>query len=420
MRSVHQPLLGAGAAALLTAAACTDDPTGAERSAPDTVEAAGGATTQPPPQSDGVLTIGVLLPQTGPGSTIGIPGTVAAELAIAAINETNVFDDPVRIVKADEGATVEEARAAIATLLGEDVDAVVGPASSLVAVEVLDELMDAGVVTCSPAATSIALDDFPNSDLFFRTVPSDSLAADAIAAQAKRTGVTAVTLVYVDDGFGRPFARDVVAALGDEELEITAEVPLAANDDDDFADEAAALGESDTGTIIIIADSQRGWSMLTALAEIIDNPPAIIVNDAMRKPPALDTVTMLPVPFREAIQGVSPLATQQFDEEPDGPYATYSYDCVNLIALASLSAESDVPRDIADNLRRVAGSGAGCEMFDDCASKVEANLDIDYNGPSRRLDEIGDDGDPSRGSFATFAFDGDGLDFERGPLRISD
>ncbi len=129
---------------------------------------------------------------------------------------------------------------------------------------------------------------------------------------------------------------------------------------------------------------------------------------------------MLPVPFREAIQGVSPLATPQFDEEPEGPYATYSYDCVNLIALASLSAGSDAPLGIADDLRRVAGSGAGCSLFAECASKVEANLDIDYNGPSRRLDEIGDDGDPSRGSFATFAFDEDGLDFERGPLRISD
>lgn len=420
MRSAHQSLLIAGTAALLVMVACTDDSTDTQDPSPETTSApTPRATTQTARESDGVLTIGVLLPQTGAGSNIGIPGTAAAEAAVAAINAEGVFDEPVVLVKADEGETIEEARAAIDDLLAEDVDAIVGPASSLVAVEVLDGLMGAGILTCSPSATSIALDDFPDSDLFFRTVPNDSLAADAIASQARRTGVTGVTLVYVDDGFGRPFSREVLAAMAEEDLQLNREVRLA-SDDDDFTEVAGELAESETGTIVVIADAEQGWSLLPALAEAMEDPPAIIVNDAMRRPPAAEIVGALPVSFREAIQGVSPLATKQLESEPEGPYATYSLDCVNLIALAALASDSDDPREIADQIRPVAGSGRGCQTFSECAALVEANLDIDYNGPSTRLDEIGADGDPSRGSFAAFTFNESGLDVDAGLLRIND
>ena len=43
-------------------------------------------------------------------------------------------------------------------------------------------LLVAGVVTCSPSATALALDDYPDNKLFFRTVPSDSLEMVAIAS----------------------------------------------------------------------------------------------------------------------------------------------------------------------------------------------------------------------------------------------
>ena len=67
-----------------------------------------------------------------------------------------------------------------------EVDAVVGPTSSLVALGALGDLMAADVLTCSPTASAQALDDYPDRDLFFRTVPSDSLQAAAIAGWPSR------------------------------------------------------------------------------------------------------------------------------------------------------------------------------------------------------------------------------------------
>ena len=115
-------------------------------------------TSSPPGRSaDGILTIGTLLPVAGPGNEIGIAGINAVNVGISQINEAGgVLGQPVQFVNADEGTTADETRVGIDQLLAGSVDAVIGPASSLIALEVLDELMAAGVVVCSATATARA------------------------------------------------------------------------------------------------------------------------------------------------------------------------------------------------------------------------------------------------------------------------
>jgi branched-chain amino acid transport system substrate-binding protein len=420
MRRVVKPLVVV--AALLVATSCTDDDTPeSEASTPETLAADLDpvATTQPARESDGVLTIGVLLPQTGQGATLGIPGTTAANLAVSEINEAGgVNGEDVRFVREDEGDSLDAAQAAIDRLLEQDVDAIVGPASSLVALQYLDDLMAAGVLTCSPLATAMALDEFPNRELFFRTIASDSMSAEGIAVQARRTGVTTATVVYVDDAYGRPLARAVIAALGNLDVEVVAERPLNGGDTD-FTDDASAIAESEPGTLIVLADSNRGWAMLGALAQVFDDPPRIVVSDPLRQPPSADQVAALPANFRSAVEGISPSGTPQGDE-PVGPFATNSYDCVNLIALAAVMAGTDAPTDIARQIRTVANSGAGCNDFLRCIDTINDDRDIDYNGPRGRL-SIGANGDPGLGLLMLFGFpDESGIAKDLGAFTIPD
>src|SRR4029079_2150608 len=139
----------------------------------------------------------------------------AAMVAKDQINAAGgVLGKKIQVVgNVDEGASPSTAREAIATLVGLDVDAVIGPASSTIALATLSQLMQAGVLTCSPTATALALDDFPERTLFFRTAPSDSLQADAIAEQAELTGARSAVVVYLDDAYGRPLAKATIAAL---------------------------------------------------------------------------------------------------------------------------------------------------------------------------------------------------------------
>ena len=111
----------------------------------------------------------------------------AVEQAVEQINTAGgVLGSSVELTIVDESAGT-----GIDELLAEGVDAIVGPASSTVA---LSQLADAvnpvtGVVTCSPSATALALDDYPDNKLFFRTVPSDSFEMVAIERRVEGTGV---------------------------------------------------------------------------------------------------------------------------------------------------------------------------------------------------------------------------------------
>ena len=156
-----------------------------------------------------------MLPESGDGAAIGAPLIEAALAASAAINAAGgVLGSKVEVIgNVDEGSSPSTTREAIATLIEQGVDAVIGPASSTIALATVPQLMEAGILTCSPTATALALDDLPDRSLFFRTAPSDSLQAIAIAEQAERTGALSAVVVNLDDAYGGPLADATIAAL---------------------------------------------------------------------------------------------------------------------------------------------------------------------------------------------------------------
>ena len=346
---------------LTTPLACTDDDGSSATSvAPSSTST---TTTEPGRTDDGVLSIGLLLPLSGEGASIG---QGMADVAQRAVNEINaaggVLGQQVEVVTVDEGADASSATDGIDALDDAGVDAVVGPASSTVALATLGQLLEAGVLTCSPTATSLALDEFPASQLFFRTAPSDSLQADAIAKLAQQTGAFTVAVAYLDDDYGRPLEQATVDALEDRALTVVGEVPFT-SDEETLVDEATELVDSEADLVVVIGDGEHGLRMLTEMGETAGRfpdvePPDIIVNDAVRRPPSAQLVQALPTEFRQQIEGISPMARQQFEDEPPGPFATNAYDCVNLIALVSSAGErgrsrrDGVPDDRGERERR--------------------------------------------------------------------
>ncbi len=361
---------------------------------------------------DGRLVIGALLPLTD--TLLGEPMVAAVESAVDRVNAAGgVLDEPVRLVVADEGSSTASATAAIQTLLDRDVDAIIGPASSLIALSTLDELVSAGKTVCSPTASALALDEFPDDDLFFRTIPSDSLQARAIAGTADQTGAQRVTIVYVDDSYGRPFADAVEVSLANEAISVVGRIPFAASDDD-LSAEAEQLANSDTQVLILLADGDDGTRFLEALDdEDTSGLATIVVNDAFRNPTAPQRIQGLEQELRSKIIGLAPQADSGVIDEPFDPpglFAVNAYDCVNLIALATVRAESDVPREIARQIGQVSVSGSVCETFEECLATIESGLQIDYNGPTGVTDLLTRTGDPSRARFDQFTFDDTGRD----------
>lgn len=418
--SAHHPLRAIAVAVAACAVAVSACTTSGE-SMPETTATTTTTTTPVVEQADGQLTIGLLLPTSDP---LGQGLIAAAEEAVARINAAGgVLGQPVRVVSRDEGTGEGTAAASITSLLDADVDAVVGPSSSLTALSDLDTLVAAGVATCSPTASALALDDFPDNRLFFRTVPSDSLQATAIADRAERTGVQDIAVVYVDDAYGRPFA----AAVSDELRSVDRAVASLktygfSRSDADVSSVARQVAGSDAQVMILLSGAEDGAAFLEALEDTdFTGLSRILVNDQLRAPGITQRVEALDPDLRSLVEGVAPQAQSNDPDrpfDPPGLFAANAFDCVNLIALAAVSAQSDDPAVFASQIPALTVVGRTCDSFESCSALLRQSLNINYNGPDG-ITELLSSGDPARAWFDSFVFDDSGRDVVDDSLLIS-
>lgn len=419
-KPARRQLVAATALALtfaVVAAACTSGDT----PVPETTIATTTTTTTPERVTDSQLTIGLLLPTTD--ALLGEGLIQAATTAVERINETSgVAGRDIRLEIVDEGDSAGTAAAGIAQLIERDVDAIVGPSSSLIALSTLDDIVAAGIVACSPTASALALDNFPDEGLFFRTIPSDSLQAVAIADEAEGTGVRSIAVVFVDDAYGRPFSQSVEAALRDGSRSTNSVQSFGFGPDDSLDDLATEVAESGARVVVILAGSQDGTSFLGALGSTsFPSLTDVIVNDALRDPTSQQLIETLPTSFRAKIRGIAPQA-QSTDErnpfDPPGLFAANAFDCVNLIALAADLVGPDDPSLFAKQIPALTTGGRRCTTYERCAELLTDGLDINYDGPDG-ITELLQVGYPARSRFDVFRFDETGRAFFSKPITVS-
>ena len=389
--------------------------TGSEDTTPPTPDAVTTTSTIPLPDTDGRLTVGLLVPSSG-DSPLGEGVTNAVRQAVRVINEAGgVNGERVGLVEATEGSRAADNQRAFEQLRRRRVDVVIGPTSSLTVLDQLDTFVDAGVLTCSPTASALLLDDFPDEGLFFRTVPSDSLQAVAIADQAERTGAQDAAVVFIDDAYGRGLGEAVSAALSARAIPVDQNPIRPA--DDNLGDDAAAVLQDGPDVLVVLGDNAGGPRILAALGAVIGDSadiavPDVVVNDAVRRPESQELISELPAELRTSLQGVSPTAIPRRGSEPPGVFGTNAYDCVTVAALAAEEADSDRPSDIAARMQLVSSGGSVCRRYETCKALIDAGRNIDYDGPGGVL-EIDADGDPAVARFDVFTFTPKGVDEHR-------
>jgi branched-chain amino acid transport system substrate-binding protein len=389
----------------IVSAACTSS----AESGPELTVSPPATTIATQQSGDGIVQIAAFLPATGLGSRIGAPVTDAVRLAVSDINAAGgVLGSPLEVSFVDEATSID-----LGIVLQSEVDAIVGPASSLNALEMLDQAVDAEVLSCSPTATSLMLDRFPDANLFFRTVGSDSLQMSALARAAARTGGGSLTIVHLDDPYGRGLATALEAAVERRpSLTLAATIPFSGNDPD-LADDAASILDNGSRVIAVLGDEADGARMLSALDAALPNDagviaPFVVVNDSLRG--ATDIIATISDRLREQIIGVAARAVVTTVDSPSGYFSTNAYDCVMLIALAARQAGSDIPRSIANQMASVSSGGRLCSTYAECAALIDQGLQIDYNGRSGAVD-LSATGDLSRAWFREFRFDDAGREY---------
>ena len=423
-------LVALAAASTLVLAACGGDDSsdegggGGDTAAPPSAcdsftsapPAEAGTAITPPTgisKTDGKLTIGSLLPQTGNLAFLGPPEFAGVELAIADINATGgVLGQPVTYIEGDSGdAQQDVANPTVDRLLSAGADVIVGAASSGVTFTVIDKITSAGVVSYSPANTSPDFTTYADKGLYFRTAPSDVLQGRVLGETIVADGKQNVAILSLQDPYGEGLAQNVGLAVCDGGSNVPIETvfydPAAPNFDAQVGEIASA--EPDAVVLIGFEESAKVIQAMVAQGVGPQDVPLYLVDgnlgNALGKdlPPGLLEGTKGSLPGAEA---TSDFRDQLLKVDPalqDFSYSGESYDAVITSALAAVMAKSDAGEKIAAVLADITRGGEKCATFAECKPLAEAGTDIDYDGVSGPI-EFSDVGDPTEATVGIYSY----------------
>lgn len=364
-------------------------------------------------KSDGVLTVGSLLPQTGSLAFLGPPEFAGVDLAIQEINAAGgVLGQDVVGVKADSGDTDSGIAAAETDkLLDADSDVIIGAASSGVSMTVVEKIMSAGTVMFSPANTSTDFDNgkFADPDLYFRTAPSDILQGAVMSNLLIEDGKQNVAILARQDAYGETLAEEIQKGLEAAGSNVAATVFYGENAQS-YDSQVAEIAESQPDAVVLVAFEETttivpqlvsaGVGPQTVSTYFVDGNTA---DYSGKLPDGTLTGTKGTIPgaetagdFRERLLTVDPSLT-------DFSYAGESYDATIVSALAAIAADSDAGDKIAEEIPGITEGGTKCTTFAECADLLADGEDIDYDGVSGPI-ELGETGSPTAASIGIYQY----------------
>jgi branched-chain amino acid transport system substrate-binding protein len=400
----------------MIAAACGGDDDSTNASSKTTAKPAKTTTTAAAEggTDDNVLTIGTLLPETGSLAFLGPPEFAGVDLAVKEIKESGVVPDgAITVVKGDSGDTSTDiANQTVDRELSQNVDAIVGAASSGVTLTVIDKITGAGVVQFSPANTAKSLSEYDDNGLYFRTAPSDILQGQVLGEVIIEDGNQTVGILALQDPYGEGLAEDLTKAITDAGGEVV-ETKIYDPNAQTFDAEVQAMVDADPDAIAVIGFDESAKIITTMIEKGIGPKDKKVYGTDGNMGNALgDQFTDAPGAL-DGMKGTTPLSELKDDFKTkllaidpalkDFNYAAESYDAVITIALAALKCDCDNGTGIGAEIIATTIDGTKCTSFKECADAIAAGDDIDYDGVSGPID-FNDVGDPGQASFGILQF----------------
>jgi ABC-type branched-subunit amino acid transport system substrate-binding protein len=421
--------LAIGGSLALVLSACGSDDGDETAEAPEATDEATEATGTS--EGDGTLTLGTLLPETGSLAFLGPPEFAGVALAVQEINEAGgVLGNDVVQIDSDSGDTSSNiAQQSVDTLLSQDVDAIIGAASSSVSLSVIDKITGAGVLQMSPANTSEAF-TAPGTDdanLYFRTAPSDKLQGRVLGDRILNDGWGTLAIIALQDAYGEDLAAQTTETFeagggtvvfsefyDPKNKDFSALIDEASSTNPDAV---ALIAFDETKTIIPQAVS-RNFGPQDVQYYFVDGNLADYSSDFDEG--TLEG-TLGTLPGQDRPQEFLDALNEVWGEElTEFAYSGESYDAAIVIALAAVAAGDDSGEAIASQLQSVANDGTECTTFAECIELLDAGEDIDYVGISGPV-EFDENGDQSAAVIGVYEYGADNtpsaVDFVEGELQ---
>jgi branched-chain amino acid transport system substrate-binding protein len=321
----------------------------------------------------------------------------------------------VTVVHADSSDAdhAEVATQSVTDLMSQDVQVIIGAASSSVTLNVIDDITGAEIVQISPANTATSLSGY--SDFYFRTAPPDTVQGSALGNLITGDGHSNIGILVFNDDYGTSL-RDVVK----ETVEASGATVVYGNAGEEFdpaassfATDVTALMATSPDAVVVLAFEQTKQIIPELVAAGVD-PATIYMVDGNTADYSKD----FEPGTLEGAQGTIPGAfpSDEFQARlkevdanlTDYAYGPESYDATILAALAAVKGGATDGATIQANMAAVSGADGGeeCSTFADCVTLLDDGSDIRYVGQSG-IGPFNSDNDPSSAFIGVYKYGAD-------------
>ena len=361
------------------------------------------AESMDPEAGDFELVIGQVMPETGSLAFLNSPMIEGISLAVEDIMEAG---GNVRLLTGDTATDPDVAPEAVNRLLGEGAQVIVGAAASGVSQSFIQTLYDTQIPQCSPSNTSPSFSTQDNAAFYFRTVPPDQAVAPILANIVAADGATNVAIPARADDWGNALSSLLAKSL--TELGVASQI-ISYDEDATSYDATVAMIEDMGADAVVLVTFSEGAQIIRGMLEARIPPEVMYGTDGIYDRNLADTVDPSNPNVLDGFVALTAGGGDEFSERligrtgGDVAYGGQAYDCVVVLALATLAAGSTDGPAIIGQVQSVTRGGQKCFSYAECAGLIAEGTDIDYDGVSGPL-ELDDVGDPTFGRYIIAEF----------------
>ncbi len=367
------------------------------------------------------IKIGVLLPFTLDGGQSvmdkRLKGIILAKEEIN--NNGYLLNQKIELVIADNQGSYEENILKAEELVQKGCVAIIGAAWSSRTIDLAQLVtIPNNIVLISPSSSSPLITKLEDNNLVFRTIPSDVFQGKAAANYAiNDLNSQSASVIFIDNAYGSELAhtfRNDYTAMGGIINSFIGYEERDNYDLFDFTEPVKSVLQNDPELIYIVSYIQEAAKIATQMRILLKpgytpqllgsetlsagdflppNTPVDLVNGMIILKPGSDKTNPLLKEFQANYMAL-------FNQEINDPTAANAYDALYLIAYAILNAQSSDPSIFKNHIISIANVGVsiGVNEYAKAKALIEADVDIDYNGVTGRLD-MDENGDLSKATY---------------------
>ncbi len=358
------------------------------------------------PAAQADVTVGALMPLTGPLGEYGESSLNGVRLAASEINKSGgILGGSLNIAVGDTQTNPQAGVLAAKQLIAANkVAGIIGPLASGVTIPVAQSVTSVSAIPqISSASTAPTITTLNDKDFLFRTTPHDALQGIVLGDVVKEAGYNKVAVIYVNNDYGKGLAD----AFADSFTKLGGAVTTSIAYEEKQASYRGELTQAAKGgpeALALIGYPGDGVPMLKqAIEEGLFS--RFIFTDGMK---SLDMTKAIPAKYLEGSIGTSPEAQESeakrrfevayeaaYGKKPPLPFIDTAYDAAYLMALAIEKAGTTDGAKVRDALRPIANPPGEPILPGEWAKAkqlIAEGKDIDYVGASgsQNFDAAGD------------------------------